>query len=275
MITGLYSAASGMIIQEKVQDTIAQNMAGSMMPGFKREEAVIRSFPDVMLYETYRGMSKSTDNPRFNHAIGRVGTGAGIDWVYVDHTPGATQYTDNDTDMVIQGDGYFALQTNDGLRFTRAGSFLVDKEGYLVNPEGHYLVGQGINNNRIPSPIEVGKEDFYVDPRGFVSVKRADGNGIMRDTILDQIRVVDFADKDKVFREPGNLFRVEEGSEDNIIPPERFTVHQGYIEKANSMPTTEMVKLIDSNRIHEASARVVQALDETLDKAVNQVGSAR
>lgn len=275
MLTGLYSAASGMIIQERVQDTIAQNMAGSMMPGFKREEVVIRSFPDVMLYETYRGLSKSTDLPRYNHAIGRVGTGAGVDWVYVDHTPGATQFTDNKSDFVIQGDGYFSLQTPDGQRYTRAGGFLVDKDGYLVNPMGHHVVGQGINNNRIPSPIRVGTEDFYVDPRGFVSVTRPDANGIMNDTIIDQIRIVDFADKDKVFREPGNLFRVEEGSEDNIIPPAEYSVYQGYIEKANSMPTTEMIKLIDSSRIHEASARVVHALDETLEKAVNQVGSVR
>ncbi len=276
MLTGLYSAASGMIIQERVQDTLAQNMAGSMMPGFKREDVVIRSFPDTLLYESYRGLSPSTDKPRYNHAIGRVGTGAGIDWTYVDHTPGATQYTDNKSDMVIDGDGYFALQTPDGLRFTRAGNFMVNKDGFLVNPQGHFVVGQGLNQGRVPSPIQVNTEDFYVDPRGHVVVKRPDPNtGIMNDVILDQIRVVDFENKDLLFREPGNLFRVEEGSEDNIIPPERFRVMQGYIERANTAPTTEMVKLIDSSRIHEASARVVQALDETLQAAVNEVGRVR
>ena len=273
MITGLYAAASGMIVQEKVQDTIAQNMAGSMMPGSRREEVVIRSFPDAMLYETYRGLTKSTDKPRYSHAIGRVGTGAGVDWTYVDHTEGVSRYTGNPTDLLINGDGFFTVKTPDGIRFTRGGSFIVDQNGFLVTPDGTQLVGQGVNAGRAPSPIQVGTEEFYVDGWGKIYVKRPDpATGIMRDTLIDQIRVVDFENKDRLFREPGNLFRLEEGDLDNVKIPERYSVHQGYLEGSNSVPTTEMVKLIDAFRTFEANARVVRSLDQTLQRAVNDVG---
>ncbi len=273
MLTGLYSAASGMVVQEKYQDIVAQNLAGSQMPGFRREEMVVRSFPDVMLQETYRGLSTSTDKPRYSHAIGRVGTGAGVDWVYVDHTHGQMNYTGKETDIALFGDGFFAVETPDGMRFTRSGNFAVDHEGYLITQQGYYVLGQGVNNNREPSRIQVGHEGFHVNFMGEVVVQQPDANDIMRNQILDQLKITDFKNKDNLFREPGNLFRVEPGDEDNFtVPAEGFRVAQGYLESANTIPTTEMVKMMDSFRIHEASGRVIQALDQTLRRAVNDVG---
>lgn len=272
MLTGIYSAASGMIIQERVQDVLAQNMSGAMMPGFKREEVVVRSFPDVMLSETYRGLSKSTDKPRYNHVIGRLGTGAGVDWTYVDHSGGQMKYTGNPSDISIFGEGYFAVQTPDGTRFTRSGDFMVDKEGYLITPQGHYLMGQGVNNNNQKGPIQVGVNQYYVNHFGEIYTQQADQNGVMRDVLIDQIAVADFADKDKLFREQGNLYRVEEGDQDNIIIPDNYRIAQGYVEQSNSTITSEMVKMIDSFRIFEASSRVLRAQDQTLRRTVNDVG---
>lgn len=272
MLTGIYSAASGMIIQQRVQDVIAQNLSGSQMPGFKREEVVIRSFPDVMLTETYRGLSPSTNIPRYNHVIGRVGTGAGVDWKYVNHEAGPMKHTGDDSDFAIVGDGYFTVQTPDGMRFTRSGDFMVDKEGFLINAQGHFVVGQGVNNNNQKGPIYVGQNQFYVNHFGELFTQQPDANGVMRNQLIDQLAVVDFADKDRLFREPGNLFRVEEGDIDNVIIPKQFRVTQGYVEQANTAPTTEMVKMIDSFRIFEASARALRAQDQTLQRAVNDVG---
>ncbi len=272
MITGLYTAASGMIVQERVQDVLAQNMAGSQMPGFRREEAVIRSFPDVMLSSTYRGLSPSLTKDRFNHAIGRVGTGAGINWVHVDQSRGNLKYTENPTDFALFGDGFFTVMTPDGVRFTRDGTFLVDNEGFLVNSQGYYVMGQGLNNNRIPSPIKVDSNDFYTDYFGQIHVASIDPQTSIKNyVLLDQFKIVDFENPDKLFREPGNLYRVEPGDQDMITIPERYRVAQGYIEGSNSIPSTEMVKLIDSYRVHEASARVVRAIDQTLQKAVNEL----
>lgn len=274
MITGLYSAASGMIVQEKVQDVIAQNLTGSQMPGFRREEVVIRSFPDVMLTETYRGLSPASEKPRYNHAMGRVGTGAGVDWQYVDHTPGQMVFTDKSTDMAIFGDGFFNVLTPDGIRYTRAGDFAVNNEGYLVTPQGYYVLGQGVNNNRVPTPLEVGNDEIYVNHFGEVFHRQPDQQGVMQNVLVDQLKISDFEDKDKLFREPGNVFRAEEDDLDNFKIPDYFRIGQGYIEKANTQATTEMVKMIDSYRVFEASSRVLRALDDTLRKAVNDVARA-
>ena len=272
MLTGLYSAASGMIIQERVQDVIAQNLATSQIPGTQRQEVVIRSFPDVLLTETYRGLSSSKDKPDYSHAVGRVGTGAGIDWIYTDQTGGQMNYTGNKTDMAMFGDGYFTVLTPDGYRYTRAGNFNVNQNGFLVNQQGHFLVGQGLNNGRNPGPINVGSEEYYVSEQGVISVNRPDQNKIMQSVVLDQIKVTDFTDKQKLFLEPGNVYRVEdEPGKSNYKIPENLRIGQGYVERSNSVPTTEMVKLIDSYRIHEASSRVIKALDQTLQKAVNDI----
>lgn len=275
MLTGIYSAASGMIIQQRVQDVLSQNMAGAHMPGFKREEVVVRSFPDVMLTETYRGLSKSTDKPRYNHVIGRLGTGAGVDWTYVDHSGGQMKYTGNQNDISIFGEGYFAVQTPDGTRFTRSGDFMVDKEGFLVTPQGHFAMGQGVNNNNQKGPIQVGVNEFHVNHFGEIYAQQPDQNGVMRDVLIDQMVVADFADKDKLFREQGNLYRVEEGDQNNIIIPDNYRIAQGYVEQSNASITTEMVKMIDSYRIFEASSRVLRAQDQTLRQTVNEVGRAQ
>ena len=119
-----------------------------------------------MLEETYSGLTSTTNKPRYNHAIGRVGTGAGVDWTYVDHTPGAFEYTGYYSDIALQGDAFFTIQTPDGMRFTRSGNFMVNKEGYLITPEGYQVVGQGVSSGRNPGPIQVGSQEFYVDPFG-------------------------------------------------------------------------------------------------------------
>ena len=271
MLTGLYSAASGMIIQERVQDTLAYNLANSQIPGFCREEVVVRSFPDVMLSAAYGRSVSQPENPRYHQTIGRLGTGAGIDWIYVDHSAGQMVYTGDSNDLALFGDGFFTLLSPDGQRYTRSGNFHVDKEGYLVNSQGYYVMGQGINNGRQPGRIQVGQEHFHVDGFGQVLVQRPNQQGIMSNVVLDQIRVIDFTNEDKLFREAGNIYRVEEDDADNFKIPVEFRVAQGYLEKSNSIPTTEMVKLIDSYRIHEASARVIRALDQTLNKAVNEL----
>lgn len=267
-----------MIIQERVQDVLAQNLSGSQMPGYKREDVVIRSFPDVLLNETYRGLTPTTNKPRYNHAIGRVGTGAGVDWSYVDHSPGSYRYTGNDSDFAISGDGYFVVNTPDGNRFTRQGTFIVDRDGYLVTPQGYRLMGRGADPNnpagpQNQQPIQVGTQDFHVNQFGEVYARQFDpAAGQFQNQFVDQIMITDFENKDMLFREPGSYFRVEPGDTDNFTIPDRFSVMQGYIEQANSQPTTEMVKLIDSYRIHQASSRVIRALDQTLGRAVNDVG---
>lgn len=274
MITGLYSSASGMIVHMKVQDVIASNLANSMLPGSKRENVVIRSFPDVTLNATYRGLPESLEDPRYTHAIGRIGTGAGVDWVYTDYSQGTMTHTGNPSDVAMMGDGYFTVLTPDGARYTRNGHFYRDNQGYLVTPEGHLLAGQGVNANGHIGPIQIDSPDFYINERGEVRQDTFDPvTGVKTGTVLvDQIRVVAFDNPDLLFKEGNNLYRLDGNPADHIVAPAKLKVAQGFVEQSNALPTTEMIYLMDSQRAFEANSRVLRSTDETLRRAVNDVG---
>ncbi|HPA46379.1 MAG TPA: flagellar hook-basal body protein [bacterium] len=271
MITGLYSAASGMIVQMKNQDVLAHNLGNSLIPGFKRESMIVRSFPDVMLEQSYAGITPSLEEPRYNHAIGRIGTGAGVDWVYTDNSPGVLQQTGDQNDLAMVGDGYFTILTPDGMRYTRNGSFYRDSQGYLTTPEGHYLAGQG--GGGYIQPIRVTSNEYTVDKYGNLFEMGFDPNtGVPVQNFVDQLRVVDFRNRDLLQKMGNNLYALEPGNEDQIIPPRHLGVSQGFIERANVVPTTEMIHLMDSMRTFEANSRVLRKIDDTVQRAVNDVG---
>ncbi len=273
MITGLYSSASGMIVQSKVQDVLASNLANSVLPGGKRESLIIRSFPDVTLNATYKGLPESLEEPRFTHAIGRIGTGAGVDWKYTDYQQGHMVHTGNPNDVAIMGDGYFTVLTPDGTRYTRNGRFYRDNEGRLVTPEGHFLAGQGQNSGGTISPITVNSANFFINQYGQVYDETFDPTtGAATRQLVDQIRVVDFDNPDLLFKEGNNLYRLDGDAAQHLIPPQTLKIGQGYIENANTLPTTEMINLMDSQRAFEANARVLRSADETLQMAVRDVG---
>jgi flagellar basal-body rod protein FlgG len=270
MITGLYSAASGMVVQMRNQDVLAYNLGNSLIPGFKRESLIIRSFPDVMLQQSYAGIPPSLEQPRYAHAIGRIGTGAGVDWVYTDSSPGQIVYTGNPNDIAIVGDGYLTVLTPDGMRYTRNGTLYRDASGYLSTPEGHYLAGQG--QDGYIQPIKISTDRFTVDPYGKVYEVTVGPTGAEVQTPVDQLRIVDFDNRDLLLKEGNNLYALEPGHEGHIIPPRDLRVAQGYIERANCIPTTEMIHLMECMRNFEANSRVLRKIDDTLRRAVNDVG---
>ncbi len=274
MITGMYSSASGMMVEMKRQDMLASNLATSMLPGGKRENLIIRSFPDVTLNATYKGLTESLEQPRFNHAIGRVGTGAGIDWAYTDYEQGTMVQTGDPHDISLMGDGYLAILTPDGTRYTRNGRFYTDSQRRLVTPEGHYLAGQGTQAGGRISPIRIASPDFEVNEEGKVFDTVYDpATGAATRRNVDTIRVVDFDNRDLLMKEGNNLYRLDAPDPaSHLQAPKRYRVAQGYIEKANSVPTKEMVYLMDSQRAFEANARVLKAADQTLQQAVREVG---
>ena len=274
MINGLYSSASGMIVHSRMQEILASNLATSMLPGGKRENAIIRSFPDVTLNATYKGIPESLEDPRFTHAVGRVGTGAGIDWVYTDYTKGHMVHTGNQNDVALMEDGYFTVLTPDGARYSRNGHFYRDVQGRLVTPEGHWLAGQGANSGGRIGPITVNSNNFFITDQGNVYEETYDPVTQLPTgrQFVDQIRIVDVDNPDLLFKEGNNLYRLDADAATHLRAPARLKVAQGYSEQANSVPTTEMIYLMDSQRAFEANARVLRSSDETLRLAVQDVG---
>lgn len=263
MIRGLYCAASGMDVRQAKVESIANNLANATTPGYKVENIQVQSFPEVLVVQQ-GGPKRRVGEvvPGAPQKIGSLGMGAQVAGVSIDHTPGAVQETGKVTDIVLKGPGFLAINAPvagdpERVCYTRNGAFQVDAEGYLTVSGGYRVLGED-------GAIKVGDTAFKVAPDGTIEV---DG------TVVDQLRLVEFADTNGLRKEAGGIFvDVQEagGSQASLT-----TVAPGYLERSNVNVIDEMVGLISVIRSYEANQRLIQAYDEQLAKTVNQVGSLR
>lgn len=251
MIRGLYTAASGMIGEMTKTDVISNNLANVNTTGFKKDRSIFRAFPEMNIHRfddpVPAGIDKKVDPKPF---IGVIGTGVQLDEINTDFSQGSLKITSNPLDLSIRGEGFFEVQTPGGVRYTRDGSFSLDREGYMITKEGHRVLGQN-------GPLHLSRDrDLKINGRGEVF-----SNGQM----LDRIRVVSFQDNE-LTKEGDNLYV------SNAQPMEANSeIVQGALEEANLNTVTEMVDLISAFRAYEASQKVIRTHDETLEKAVNEI----
>ncbi|MFH1739679.1 MAG: hypothetical protein ABIH23_11775, partial [bacterium] len=107
----------------------------------------------------------------------------------------------------------------------------------LTTPEGHYLAGQG--GGGYIQPIKLTSDQFTVDKYGNIAEMGVDPvTGVPIQTFVDQLRVVDFQNRDLLMKVGNNLYTLEPGNEETVIPPRHLGVAQGFVERSNCMPTT-------------------------------------
>src|SRR6201990_1503993 len=112
MDRGLYIAAAGMVAEQVRQDQISNDLANAATPGYKSDQSQQRSFSDLLLQNTKTG-----------ETVGKLGQGPLITKTVTDLDPDALRSTGEPLDLAIAGPGYFAVQTANGVRYTRDGSF--------------------------------------------------------------------------------------------------------------------------------------------------------
>ena len=121
-----------MLAEMARQDQLANDLANASTPGYKADRVSQRSFGDLML-------SNSTDGS----VVGPLGAGAAIDKQVTDVRPQAMRDTGQPLDLAVEGDGWFGVQTKQGVRYTRNGSFSADAQGKLVDQLGNQVLGVG------------------------------------------------------------------------------------------------------------------------------------
>ncbi len=239
MIKGLYTSASGMIPQVKKHEATANNIANAGTPGFKR---------DVLFTKELSKAEQKIAPTKSDWQIPLA------DKLYTDYAPGAFDKTGNPFHLAIDGDGFFSLQLEDGsLALTRSGSFTVDSEGFLAVPDGPLVLGEG-------GPIEIGTGQMSVALTGEVEV-----NGIPVGRIVP-VTVDDF---DKLEKIGSAAFAVPDGVE--VIPVERTSISQGFLEASNVEIVREMIDMMVAFRTYEANAKAVQTQDESLETLFQRV----
>jgi len=225
MDRGLYIAASGMLAEQIRQDQIANDLANASTPGYKGDRTAQRTFGDILLASSASGQ-----------AIGSQSTAVQVDRIETDFTPRPARETGEPLDFAIVGEGFFGVQTAQGVRYTRNGQFQVAGDGRLVTAQGDAVL------DRAGRPIAVagGK----VDPRRL---------GVTN--LTDPVKQGDSL----VTGTPA----AAGGGE----------VRAGALETSGADPARAMVDMISSMRAFEAGQKVIQTIDETLGKAATQVGS--
>jgi flagellar basal-body rod protein FlgG len=236
MIQGIYTAASGMVAHQTRIDTLANNLANVDTPGFKADLVTIdqSATPSNLLSEISAPMSTVE--------AGRPG---------LNLTPGVLKTTGNPLDLAIIGPGLFVVDTPQGERYTRAGNFVRDSEGFLATQDGFRV--QGANG-----PVRVPDKGLRVDASG----RLEDG---------DSLRFVESGALSGLMKTGGNLFAPAEGAQ----PPEELaevTVAQGQLEGSNVNVVMSMVEILATMRTYEAYQRTIQALDQTVGQAANDLG---
>ncbi|NLU10231.1 MAG: flagellar basal-body rod protein FlgF [Tepidanaerobacter acetatoxydans] len=255
MIRGLYTGASGMLSEMSRTDVISNNLANVNTSGFKKDRAIFRALPEMNIHRfddpITVGLDRVIDPRPF---IGMLGTGAMLDEINTDFSQGAIKVTSNPLDIALRGEGFFEVQTPEGIRYTRDGSFTMDREGYIVTSDGYYVLGEN-------GPVLLPQEgDIVISQQGEVTVSGQ---------FVDRLRIVNFADQGQLIKQGSNLYNSQTPmiqADDEVVQ-----VVQGALEGSNANTISEMVDLITAFRAYEASQKVIQTHDETLDRAVNDI----
>jgi flagellar basal-body rod protein FlgF len=226
MDRGLYIAASGMLAEMARQDLLANDLANASTAGYKADRVSQRSFSEVMLANTRTGQQ-----------IGPVGSGSAIARQVTDLAGAPVKDTGEPLDFAIAGDGFFAVRTAQGTRYTRNGSFQTAGNGTLVDQLGNPILSQNGQTIRVAGDGTVPTNRLGVFT---LTNPRKIGDGMFSGTAAG--------------RATG-------------------TVKSGALEGSGVDPTRTMVDMLASMRAYESGQKVIQTIDQTLDKAATQVGS--
>lgn len=246
MVSGLRTAAAAMEAQGERLAVLANNLANVTAGGFKAD--TLEFF-------------QSPSSPRAAGPASPAGPAAPLaptpaSRTRTDFSPGGLQETGNPLDLAVEGQGFFVLGAAAGPRLTRAGAFTRTRDGLLAAADGTPVLDQRRQPLRLP---ERGR--IQVDETGQVT---ADGSA------LGQLLVVDPPAVERLTKEGGTRFVPPPDLA--LVPATKAKVRQGVLELSNVNPVLTLVEMIDALRVYEAAQRASRGLDETLGRAVNDVG---
>jgi flagellar basal-body rod protein FlgG len=226
MDAGLYIAAQGMLAEQVRQDQLSNNLSNASTPGYEPQAAEQQSFNSLLLQNTATGQS-----------IGSIQTGVTVKRVVTDATPAALHQTGQPLDFGIAGEGYFAVRTAQGVRYSRDGQFSSNAAGDLVDSNGNTVLSQS------GAPVKVSAQ------------------GTVDRTALGVFNVPNASE------EGDNLFSGSAGG--------RATgaVHAGELEDSGVDPISTMTDMIASLRAYQSGQSAIQSIDQTMQEDASSVGS--
>ncbi|MDD3429078.1 MAG: flagellar hook-basal body protein [Oscillospiraceae bacterium] len=248
MATGFYTAASGMLTQQRTINVTANNMANASTPGFKTERVVSTTFQQQLLMRQ-EGYQKTN--------IGKGDAVRVIEDVPTQFDSSYITETYNPFDFAIQGEGYFNVVDEGGTTYlTRNGGFNIDEEGYLI------LAGAG-RVQGLKGDILVEGSDFTVNSDGNVF----NSKGVMVDTL----KITGVAEGTQLEKFANGLYQVPGAGGDIGITAGLYQVAtpnigQGMLEGSNTDYNRELTLLISTQRNFQSCSKILQMIDEVDQK---------
>lgn len=242
MVRGFYTLASGMLTQNRVLDTISNNISNAGTAGFKKSDMTTKAFGDLLI-ERENGGSRTP--------IGHTSLMNTVDKTYTDYTQGGINETGRGLDFAINGAGFFGIQTANGTVYTRDGSFNVDSDGYLVLKGKGRVLGQN-------GPIRPNTDNITSDDSGNIL---ADGKKV------GQIAVYGF----------DNLIALKTSGEgvytgNNAILLKNARILWKSTENSNVDMAKEITNAISSQRELQNCSQALKMYDNILEAATTQIG---
>ena len=259
MIRALWTAGTGMSVQQVNLDVIANNIANVNTNGFKRSRA---DFQDLM-YQTLRLQGTKNDGGNQIPTGIQIGHGAMLAAVQKVFQQGDFQQTDNQTDLAIEGSGFMQVTMPDGtLAYTRAGSLKTDAEGRLCTSDG-YLVTPNITIPKDAISVSIGTD-------GVVTTQTQSSSALQQ---IGKIELATFPNPSGLSAQGKSLFKESDASGSPTLGQPGTngmgTLLQGFLEMSNVNIMQEMVNLIIGQRAYEVNSKAIQAADEMLQLANN------
>ena len=254
MLRALNTSATGMQAQQQKLDGIANNMANVNTTGFKKDRV---DFEDL-LYQTVKEAGTPA-GPDSEAPVGiQVGTGVRVNAIHKEHTQGSPRHTGQNSDLMIDGDGYFGIQRPNGeLAYTRNGAFSIDKNGTLTTKSGD-PVQPGIQ-------IPANALSFNVARNGIVTVAIPGQNQLQE---AGKVELFNFTNPTGLTSISGSAFKPSTASG----PPIQGTAGengfgellQGHLEASNVNVVEEMTDMIKTQRAYEMNSKVMGTADQML-----------
>jgi len=247
MYKGFYNLTSAMLTHGRNLDVISNNMTNVATAGFKADRFTATTFEEYMWKRVGNKDKEYTD-------LGEQSFATVPSELYTDYTQSSFDETGLALDFGIEGDGFFAVETEDGGRsYTRNGSFSLDGEGYL------WLPGQGRVLDVNGEPIQLVTDKIETDEYGGLFTE---GGGY-----LGRLGVFAFPDNAQLEKNARGLF--DSAGEGELVT---VKIHHGMVERSNVDWVEQLKDMISAQRAYQSAAEVSKIYDELMTKASNDVG---
>ncbi|MBL8571086.1 MAG: flagellar basal-body rod protein FlgF [Phreatobacter sp.] len=249
---GLVGLSRQVALQREL-DVIANNIANLNTTGFKQDDVVFHEY----LMPVARDDTFQRGGDRRLSFVWDRATATNMG-------QGAMEATGNTLDVGISGRGLFAVQTPEGERYTRNGSFEINSQNQLVTKQGQLVLGEG-------GPISFETTDVGITISRDGTISARDGTATGPAQTRGRLRLVEANGRGSLQKAGDNLFSLTAGAQ--VQPVTDRDLRQGFVEKSNVTPVLALSRMIEVTRAYQSLASSIERHDQLRRDAIRSLGS--